>query len=191
MEPLSEDWELLAGLLPRGWEQQAILTGASERVRGFPTTSSLLRTLLLHVGKGYSLRETVVRARAAGAVGVLIKPVSAADLNGEISRLFSRPQVCAEESQAFAAEMAALSAGASQEIGRRGRALLSDAETIDDVALAAEAHRLGGLAGQFGARDVAAAALRLEADLGAPDASRAAGLAALAQALADFQTTAQ
>lgn len=70
MELLSEDWELLVGLLPRGWEQQAILSGASERVRGFSTTSSLLRTLLLHVGKGYSLRETVVRAKAGGLAEV-------------------------------------------------------------------------------------------------------------------------
>ena len=43
-----------------------MLSGASERLRGFATTSNLLRTLLLHVGKGYSLRETVVRAKAAG-----------------------------------------------------------------------------------------------------------------------------
>jgi signal transduction histidine kinase/DNA-binding response OmpR family regulator len=130
--------------------------------------------------------ETVERARAAGADGVLIKPVSAADLSGEISRLFSRPQAGVGEGLDFAAEMAALSAGARQEIGRRGQALLSDAETLDDVALAAQAHRLGGLAGQFGARDVAAAALWLETDLAAPGAGRAAGLAALAQALSEF-----
>jgi hypothetical protein len=66
MQPLDEDWKLLLSLLPPGWEQQAILSGASERLRGFGTTSDLLRTLLLHVGKGYSLRETVVRAKAAG-----------------------------------------------------------------------------------------------------------------------------
>ena len=66
MHLVDENWDLLASLLPRGWEDQAVLSGASERLRGFSTTSNLLRTLLLHVGKGYSLRETVVRAKAAG-----------------------------------------------------------------------------------------------------------------------------
>jgi hypothetical protein len=70
MQPLDEDWKLLLNLLPAGWEQQAILCGASERLRGFATISDLLRTLLLHVGKGYSLRETVVRAKAAGIAEV-------------------------------------------------------------------------------------------------------------------------
>jgi hypothetical protein len=70
MEPLDEDWKLLLNLLPTGWEQQAVLSGASQRLRGFGTTSDLLRTLLLHVGKGYSLRETVVRAKAAGLAEV-------------------------------------------------------------------------------------------------------------------------
>src|ERR1035437_6264112 len=68
MQPLDEDWKLLLGLLPTQWQQQAVLSGACERLRGFSSTSSLLRTLLLHVGKGYSLRETVVRAKAAGRI---------------------------------------------------------------------------------------------------------------------------
>jgi len=67
---MAEDWDLLAAQLPSGWEQQAVLSGASERLRGFSTTSNLLRTLLLHVGKGYSLRETVVRAKASGLAEV-------------------------------------------------------------------------------------------------------------------------
>ncbi len=70
MHPVDENWDLLASLLPPGWEEQAVLSGASERLRGFSTTSNLLRTLLLHVGKGYSLRETVVRAKAAGLAEV-------------------------------------------------------------------------------------------------------------------------
>src|SRR6266851_10432811 len=70
MQPLDEDWNLLLGLLPPQWQQQSVLTGACERLRGFATTSDLLRTLLLHVGRGYSLRETVVRAKAAGIAEV-------------------------------------------------------------------------------------------------------------------------
>jgi hypothetical protein len=70
MQPLDEDWQLLLGLLPAQWQQQAVLSGACERLRGFSTTASLLRTLLMHVGSGYSLRETVVRAKAAGIADI-------------------------------------------------------------------------------------------------------------------------
>ena len=70
MQPLDEDWSLLLGLLPAEWQNQAVLSGACERLRGFSSTSDLLRTLLLHVGNGYSLRETVVRAKAAGLAAV-------------------------------------------------------------------------------------------------------------------------
>ena len=64
--PMNEDWNLLLSLFPMGWQEQAILSGASERLRGFDSVADLLRVLLLHVGKGYSLRETAVRARQAG-----------------------------------------------------------------------------------------------------------------------------
>jgi hypothetical protein len=70
MQPLDEDWNLLLGLLPTQWQQQAVFSGACERLRGFSSTSNLLRALLLHVGKGYSLRETAVRAKAAGIAEV-------------------------------------------------------------------------------------------------------------------------
>lgn len=65
-----ESWNVLVRLLPQNWEQQAILQGAAERSRGFESISALLRTLLLHVGNGYSLRETTARAKAAGLADV-------------------------------------------------------------------------------------------------------------------------
>jgi hypothetical protein len=65
-----EDWRILLRLLPAGWEQQAILLGAMERGRKFASPGDLLRTLLLHVAKGYSLRETAVRAGRSGLVQV-------------------------------------------------------------------------------------------------------------------------
>ncbi len=65
-----ESWNVLLSLLPPNWEQQAILLGAAERSRGFESISALLRTLLLHVGSGYSLRETTARAKAAGLADV-------------------------------------------------------------------------------------------------------------------------
>src|SRR6266545_2602123 len=34
MQPLDEDWSLLLGLLPAEWQNQAVLSGACERLRG-------------------------------------------------------------------------------------------------------------------------------------------------------------
>jgi hypothetical protein len=65
-----ESWGLLLSLLPFGWEEQAVLCGAVERLRGFDSAGDLLRVLLMHVGKGYSLRETAVRARRSGLAKV-------------------------------------------------------------------------------------------------------------------------
>jgi hypothetical protein len=61
-----QNWEGLLRLLPGNWQQQALDTGAMQRLRGFRSLDALLRTLLLHVACGYSLRETVVQARVAG-----------------------------------------------------------------------------------------------------------------------------
>jgi hypothetical protein len=47
-----------------------VLCRAEERLRGFDSFSAILRVLLLHVGKGYSLVETAVRAKAAGVAAV-------------------------------------------------------------------------------------------------------------------------
>jgi hypothetical protein len=60
-----DNWKALASLFPTGWQQLAWQSGAVERLRGFASTDVLLRMLLLHVGRGYSLRETVLRAKLA------------------------------------------------------------------------------------------------------------------------------
>lgn len=67
---LDEDWKVLTSLFPAGWKRQAHETGAIQRLRGFNSAEGLLRTLLLHVGLGYSLRETAVRAKAVGLAEV-------------------------------------------------------------------------------------------------------------------------
>ena len=64
-EPLNEDWDLLVSFLPGNWEELARTTGALRKLRKDKSPGNLLRTLLLHVGCGHSLRETVVRARRA------------------------------------------------------------------------------------------------------------------------------
>jgi hypothetical protein len=70
MNALDEDWNLLMGLLPPSWQRAARLSGAVERLREFDSVEGLLRVLLMHVGCGYSLRETTVRAQAAGLAEV-------------------------------------------------------------------------------------------------------------------------
>lgn len=65
-----EDWQVLLGLFPAGWEQEGRSSGAIRRLRGFASVEALLRTLLLHVGCGWSLRETAVRAKLAGIAEV-------------------------------------------------------------------------------------------------------------------------
>src|SRR5216684_5625991 len=61
-----EDWQVLTSLFPEGWYRQAKETGAMERQRGITIPETLLRLFLLHVARGYSLRETSVRANEAG-----------------------------------------------------------------------------------------------------------------------------
>jgi len=65
MRIAEENWKVLGSLFPAGWQQMAWQSGAVERLRGFPSPDVLLRVLLLHVARGYSLRETVVRAKLA------------------------------------------------------------------------------------------------------------------------------
>jgi hypothetical protein len=70
MNALDEDWNILVGMLPPSWERAARLSGAVERLRGFDSVNEVLHVLLMHVGCGYSLQETAVRAQAAGLAKV-------------------------------------------------------------------------------------------------------------------------
>ena len=53
------DWPYLLTFLPVGWQQRAKEKGALLRSRNFPNAEILLRTLLIHLAEGCSLRETV------------------------------------------------------------------------------------------------------------------------------------
>jgi hypothetical protein len=70
MSTLREDWQVLLGLLPPDWEQLGRSTGAVRWLRGFDSVNNVLRTLFLHVGCGWSLRETAVQAKLAGIAEV-------------------------------------------------------------------------------------------------------------------------
>lgn len=65
-----DEWEVIARLLPQGWEGQARSLGALRRARGIADAGVLLRVLLAHLANGYSLKETSVRAREAGLCDV-------------------------------------------------------------------------------------------------------------------------
>lgn len=73
----NEDWSILTNLLPKNWEASATETKSIKRVpKGFNGIQNVLRTILLHVGKGYSLAETSVRIKesnigTASAVGIM------------------------------------------------------------------------------------------------------------------------
>jgi hypothetical protein len=63
---IGEDWNLLKSFFPADWEQLAHTTLALKGLRQDKSADHLLRTVMLHVGCGYSLRETTVRARESG-----------------------------------------------------------------------------------------------------------------------------
>ncbi len=65
-----DDWQVLVTFLPPGWQGKAKELGALIRCRGFETAEKLLRTLLIHLAEGCSLRETVVRAKHGNIVSV-------------------------------------------------------------------------------------------------------------------------
>ena len=62
---MEEDWRLLVSFFPDGWQEMATKTGALKGLRKDKSAEKLLQTLLIHLGCGYSLRETIVRARKA------------------------------------------------------------------------------------------------------------------------------
>jgi hypothetical protein len=70
MATVDEDWRVLTSLLPVDWRDLARTTGSVRRLRGFDSLDAVLRTLLMHVGHGWSLRETVVKAKLAGIAEV-------------------------------------------------------------------------------------------------------------------------
>ena len=62
---MNEDWDVVMSFLPEDWQELARETGVLKGLRKDKSVDALLRTLLLHLACGHSLRETVVRARKA------------------------------------------------------------------------------------------------------------------------------
>ena len=68
---MDEEWKILTGFLPAGWQDLARETGAMRRARGaIDEPEVLLQILLLHVATGLSLKQTVARAHVQGLVSI-------------------------------------------------------------------------------------------------------------------------
>lgn len=63
-----DEWKIIYGLLPKGWQEAARSTGAFRRARYITDPGVLLRLLLFHAVHDGGLRETVGLARAGGLV---------------------------------------------------------------------------------------------------------------------------
>lgn len=70
MLEIENDFDYLLSYLPEGWQEQAREQKALVRCRKFPDAEVLLRTLLLHLAEGLSLRETAVRLQQGGIIKV-------------------------------------------------------------------------------------------------------------------------
>ncbi|MCY4217317.1 MAG: hypothetical protein OXC92_10075 [Flavobacteriaceae bacterium] len=61
--PLEDDWSVLTSFLPTNWQQLAGELGALRGLGQDKSPEHLLRTLLIPLGCGHSLGETIIRAR--------------------------------------------------------------------------------------------------------------------------------
>ena len=123
---MNEDWDVLVGFLPAGWEALAAETGALKGLRKDKSPENLLRVLLLHLGAGHSLRETVVRARSAGLADLtpaaLMKRLAKAGpwLHGLCQALFAERGLPAPGSPGGGFEVRMVDAVTVKEPGRTG-----------------------------------------------------------------------
>jgi hypothetical protein len=62
---IDDDWRTLVSAFPKNWKKLGIQMKATNYMRGFSSPEVLLRTLLLHIGRGYSLKETAARSSMA------------------------------------------------------------------------------------------------------------------------------
>lgn len=63
---MNEDWPVLLSFFPKNWVELASVNNLHKSLRKDKETENYIRTLLIHIGCGYSLRETVARAKLAG-----------------------------------------------------------------------------------------------------------------------------
>lgn len=67
---MSEDWPILLSFFPDNWMELASETHALKGLRKDKEVENYIRTLLIHIACGYSLRETAVRAKLASLADI-------------------------------------------------------------------------------------------------------------------------
>jgi hypothetical protein len=63
---MTEDWPILLSFFPDNWIELASATDALKGLRKDKAAEDYMRTLLIHIACGYSMRETATRAKLAG-----------------------------------------------------------------------------------------------------------------------------
>jgi len=67
---MREDWSVLLSFFPENWIDLATMNNAIKGLRKNKTAENYIRTLLIHIACGYSMRETVTRAKLAGLADI-------------------------------------------------------------------------------------------------------------------------
>lgn len=68
---IKDDWQVLLRMFPANWRELAKETNALNRkLRNFKDEETIMRIFFLHFASGYSLRETVTRAKVSGLADV-------------------------------------------------------------------------------------------------------------------------
>jgi hypothetical protein len=67
---MNEDWPVLLSFFPDNWIELANEANVLKKLRKDKDVENYLRTLLIHIGCGYSMRETATRAKIAGLADV-------------------------------------------------------------------------------------------------------------------------
>jgi hypothetical protein len=67
---MNEDWPVLRSFFPDNWIELATQANALKKLRKNKDVENYLRTLLIHLGCGHSMRETATRAKLAGIADI-------------------------------------------------------------------------------------------------------------------------
>jgi len=67
---MTEDWPILLSFFPDNWIELASTTNAIKGLRKDKAAENYIRTLLIHIACGYSMREAVTRAKLAGLADI-------------------------------------------------------------------------------------------------------------------------
>ena len=108
---MTEDWPILLSFFPDDWVELASSTNALKGLRKDKAAENYMRTLLMHIGCGYSLRETVTRAKLSNLADIsdvaLVKRLRKAKdwLHSICVALFEEQGICINKSSDFQARL--------------------------------------------------------------------------------------